>query len=328
MSTISRIYGRILKNRIETEYSDMEAEEQAGFRAGRSTTDHLFCLTQIIEKKVAVGQELHILYVDLKKAYDSIPQKLLWKALHETNINANLISAVRKLYQCSYSKVKIKRSTSKGFRITKGLKQGCCLSPTLFKVYLEQTLKIWKRKCRDMGIPLENNNLFTLCFADDQIVIAQDYEDLEYMARKLIEEYEKWGLEVNIEKTRYMNIGGTRQDLLLNNGQRIKYSENYKYLGLEITDDGKLDQAIRNRNTLGRRAITRLNSILWDQHISKSNKHRIYNTIIKSIITYGSEVWQLKASTERTLEATEMDFWRRASGISRLERFTNNRHQG
>ncbi|XP_045480900.1 uncharacterized protein LOC123685288 [Harmonia axyridis] len=73
MSTISRIYGRILKNRIEREYSDLEAEEQAGFRAGRSITDHLFCLTQIIEKKVAVNQELHILYVDLKKAYDSIP---------------------------------------------------------------------------------------------------------------------------------------------------------------------------------------------------------------------------------------------------------------
>lgn len=135
MSTISRIYGRILKNRIEREYSDLEAEEQAGFRAGRSITDHLFCLTQIIEKKVAVNQELHILYVDLKKAYDSIPQKLLWGALHETNINSNIILAVKKLYQCSYSKVKIKGSTSEGFLTTEGLKQGCCLSPTLFKIY-------------------------------------------------------------------------------------------------------------------------------------------------------------------------------------------------
>ncbi|XP_045480901.1 uncharacterized protein LOC123685289 [Harmonia axyridis] len=153
-----------------------------------------------------------------------------------------------------------------------------------------------------MGIPEAKNNLFTLRFADDQIVIAQDNDDLEYMARILIEEYKKWGLEVNIEKTRYMNIGG-----------------------LEISDDGRLDQAIKKRNSLGRRAITRLNSIIWDQHISKSNKHRIYNTTIKSIVTYGSEVWQLKASAEKTLEATEMDFWRRAAGRSKLERFTNNR---
>ncbi|KAF2884257.1 hypothetical protein ILUMI_21909 [Ignelater luminosus] len=50
-STISRIYGKILKNRIETEYQEQEAKEQAGFRTGRSTIDHLFPITQIIEKR-------------------------------------------------------------------------------------------------------------------------------------------------------------------------------------------------------------------------------------------------------------------------------------
>lgn len=45
-------------------------------------------------------------------------------------------------------------------------------------------------------------------------------------------------------------------------------------------------------------------------------KLRIYDTIIKSIVTYGSEVWQLK---EKTLEA-DVDFWERAAGRSRLER--------
>lgn len=62
-----------------------------------STTDHLFCLTQIIEQKVAVNRELQILYVNLKKAYESIPQKLLQKALPENNINSNVILAVKKL---------------------------------------------------------------------------------------------------------------------------------------------------------------------------------------------------------------------------------------
>ncbi|XP_063920769.1 uncharacterized protein LOC135135606 [Zophobas morio] len=52
-STGIRIYGKILKDKIELEYMDVEAEEQAGFRAGRSTVDHLYCVTQIIEKKLA-----------------------------------------------------------------------------------------------------------------------------------------------------------------------------------------------------------------------------------------------------------------------------------
>ncbi|XP_030759058.1 endoplasmic reticulum aminopeptidase 1-like [Sitophilus oryzae] len=68
-----RVYGKLVKKRIEEEYRDMEAEEQAGFRAGRSTVDHLFTLTQIIEKKMARNQEIHLLYIDLKKAYDVYP---------------------------------------------------------------------------------------------------------------------------------------------------------------------------------------------------------------------------------------------------------------
>ncbi|XP_030761089.1 uncharacterized protein LOC115886156 [Sitophilus oryzae] len=68
LSSVSRFYGKLVKKRIEEEYRDMEAEEQAGFRAGRSTVDHLFTLTQIIEKKMARNQEIHLLYVDLKKA--------------------------------------------------------------------------------------------------------------------------------------------------------------------------------------------------------------------------------------------------------------------
>ena len=55
---------------MEQEFSQIETEEQAGFRAGRSTIDHIFCLRQLIEKKMAVNQPLHLIFVDLEKAYD------------------------------------------------------------------------------------------------------------------------------------------------------------------------------------------------------------------------------------------------------------------
>jgi len=64
---------------LEQEFSQIEAEEQAGFRAGRSTVDHIFCLKQLIERKMAVDQPLHLLFVDLEKAYDSVPLKNLLK---------------------------------------------------------------------------------------------------------------------------------------------------------------------------------------------------------------------------------------------------------
>jgi hypothetical protein len=88
---------------------------------------------------------------------------------------------------------------TKGFKVTKGLRQGCSLSPTLFKIYLGVLLN-WKRKCQPMCIPIQNTYVHSLNFADDQVLLAQDHDDMEYMARKLKEEYENWGLTINLEK--------------------------------------------------------------------------------------------------------------------------------
>ena len=324
--TISKVYGKILKAKIEDEWQDHEAEEQAGFRAGRSTIDHLFVIVQVIEKKMAVAQELHLIFVDLQKAYDSVPLVKLWEALEKSNFNGGLIDAVKRFYKGSFTKIKYHGGLSAGFYVTKGLKQGCCLSPTLFKIYLECVLKEWKRKCSGMGVPLGDlETLFTLCFADDQVVVAQDQDDAEYMMRKLVEEYRKWGLEVSISKSEKMTFGGDQQSIELEDGQQIKGCEHYKYLGVRLTQDGRTDQAIRERNTLARKAIAMLNGILWDQRISKDNKRRIYNAVVKSILTYGCEVWQLKKRTQDMLRATEMDFWRRSAGISRRDRVRNDR---
>jgi len=70
--TFSRLFGRIVRDLIETEYSDKEAEEQSGFRAGRSCNDNTFVLKQLIEYQLSVGKEVHLLLVDLEKAYDNI----------------------------------------------------------------------------------------------------------------------------------------------------------------------------------------------------------------------------------------------------------------
>ena len=76
----------------------------------------------------------------------------------------------------------------------------------------------------------------------------------------------------------------------LENGQDIKCCVKYKYLGVEITNEGTLDTAIKERNLLEKKAITVLNGVLWDRNINSSNKRLIYNAIIKSVITYSCEI--------------------------------------
>jgi hypothetical protein len=81
---------------LEQEFSQLETEEQTGFRAGRSTIDHLFCLKQLIEKKMSVDQPLHLLFVDLDKALECVPLKNLWKALEHYNISNSIIRAIKR----------------------------------------------------------------------------------------------------------------------------------------------------------------------------------------------------------------------------------------
>jgi len=149
---------------------------------------------------MAVNQPLHLLFVDLEKAYDSVPLQNLWKALEHHNISNSIIRAIKRLYENSFSKIKFGKQLSSGFHITKGLRQGCSLSPTLFKIYIQNASENWQKKCAKMVLEIQDTTIYTMLFADDQLLIAHDYEDLEYMTKKLTDEYELWGLKLNVKK--------------------------------------------------------------------------------------------------------------------------------
>jgi hypothetical protein len=75
-----------------------------------------------------------------------------------------------------------------------------------------------------MGCKVDNTTIFKLQFSDDQVVMAQSKEDLEFICRKFAEEYSKWCLTTNIAKTKYMSLGTDTNHLEIDNcdiiGQR------------------------------------------------------------------------------------------------------------
>ncbi|KAF2885733.1 hypothetical protein ILUMI_20437 [Ignelater luminosus] len=147
------LYGRIIKERIEGQATD--DEKQNGFRAERSCADNLFCLKQLLEKRTAKNLETHMIFIDLKKVYDSIALGRLWLAMSENGVNDIYIRAVKSLYINITSSIKL----SEKFPITKGLRQGCAITSTRFKIYLNSTLRRWKRTCRNVGISMEDDKL-------------------------------------------------------------------------------------------------------------------------------------------------------------------------
>jgi hypothetical protein len=167
LNIFSRLYGKIIKYFLEREFFQIETEEQAEFRAGRSTIEHIFSLKQLIEKKMAVDQPLHLLFVDLERAYESVPLKNLWKVLEHYSISNSTIRAIKRLYENSFSKIKIGKQLSPRVYVTKGLRQGCSLSPALFKICIQKALENWQEKFARMGLEIQDMTIHSVLFADD-----------------------------------------------------------------------------------------------------------------------------------------------------------------
>ena len=120
----------------------MDAEEQAGFRAGRSTTEQIFNLRILCEKYdyLQHQQNLYRVFIDLKKAFDRVLHEALWATMRKYNINASIILAIENLYNKAQSTVLFNGSTGECFRTTIGVRQWRLLSPTLFNIFLESII--------------------------------------------------------------------------------------------------------------------------------------------------------------------------------------------
>lgn len=298
--SIARLFSSILSKKIEKEISSL-SEEQSGFRLGRSCLDNIHCLRQIIEKCKSRNVDLYLTFIDLEKAYDSVPRSKLWEAMRRVNIKEKWINIVKKLYKNTEAKIKIGKMVTQNILVNKGLKQGCGLSPILFNIYLEQALHTWYKKCSGMGIEIGDDNLHSLLYADDQILITQDEEDNEYMLRKLKEEYNRWGLDINFNKTECMCIGRTLMDITID-GDKIKSCNNFKYLGSIISNTGTCDEDINSRIIMGKKATKALHSVIWNSNIRQEIKKRIFHTVVENIVLYGGEMWPQTKKSETKYE--------------------------
>jgi hypothetical protein len=92
------------------------------------------------------------------------------------------------------------------------------------------------------------------------------------VARKLKEEYEKWGLTINLEKTKYICIGEEKESLKFDSGEEIKPSTECTYLGTKVDQMGNNTTEIKRRINQTRKAINVLNYIWWHKDITKKQK--------------------------------------------------------
>ena len=131
----------------------------------------------------------------------------LWKILKEMGIPDHLTCLLRNMYAGQEATVGTGHGITDLLQTGKGVCQGCILSPYLFNFYAEYIMKNTGLDEAQAGIKIVGRNINNIRYADDTILIAESEEQLKSLLMKVKEESEKFGLKLNIQKTKIMASG-------------------------------------------------------------------------------------------------------------------------
>lgn len=308
-------------------------ESQAGFRAGRSCTDNIFVLLSAVQLQLRLGaRNVFGLFIDFKRAFDSVPHILLWTKLFKLGVSTKIIRILQDLYSKATVRVRVGDEVTESVPVTEGVLQGETLSPLLFILYLSD-IETFFRENGCIGLNIDGyNDVLMLLYADDLIIFAHSPEDQRKKLR-VLEKYCKLNkLVVNIGKTKivvFRSGGRAKFADSLNfeyENKNIEIVSSYDYLGIPIISSALGYQAAKNAIGKTKLASGTCLSILGK---GKSNSWdattKLFDSIGRSTLLYAVPAWGLPYLD--TLEVAQMYFFKRflllpsntANGALRLE---------
>ncbi len=267
------LYMRML-NVMEEENAITNA--QGGWRKNRSTWQKINTLIATIRDANEENKEIHLTYVDLKKAYDSTDHDTLIDTLTQYGFDENLTQLIKALNTGNTCSVITVHGRTETYPIERGVRQGCPLSPLLFMIYIEPLMR-WMEKLEGVKIKNTNLNIAIEAFADDMALISSTKEAAIEKWEKLKIFCKATGLEISNdgkEKTAYTTNSTENIAKLHDNAgkeiPRLEPDESYKYLGVHInlnlnwTKQTQVIEAklVRQTNYLRHRAFTSRQTIM------------------------------------------------------------------
>jgi len=257
-------------------------KNQAGFRRGMETMDQSYVLNYLINRQIGREKgEMIVLFVDLKAALDSVNRDVLMRAMRERGVREGLVNRIEEILWETKSRVKVKRQWSEKFWLARGLRQGCAVNPMLFNLLIAD-MEEYMAKGRWGGVRILGERNYTLMYADDVALMAEEEQGMKAMIRRLERYLEEKRLELNVEKTKIMRFrkgGGRKKKVDWRwKGRRIEEVKEFKYLGYTLMQNGGQEAHIRERRkkaAIIMREVWGIGKRLW----GKDWKRRICYTI-------------------------------------------------
>ena len=165
------------------------------------------------------------------------------------------------------------------------------LSPCLFNLYSEYTMRNTGLEEAQAGIKIARRNINNLRYADDTTLMAES-EELNSLLMNVKEESKKVGLKLNIQKTKIMASGPITSWQI--DGETVETVSDFIFLGSKISADGDCSHEIKRRLLLRRKVMTNLDSILKSRDITLLTKVHLVKAMVFPLDMCGCESWTIK----------------------------------
>ena len=297
LSVVGKLLERIMTHRLlkHLEENRQLNRFQSGFRKKRSTTDHLFRLTQTVSQGFNQNMSTVCVFLDVEKAFDCVwLDGLRWKLKREFNLDSILTRWISSYLSDRQVCVKVNGRCSNAFVPTAGVPQGSVIAPVLFNMFANEMPLGGQGTCSSSQ------------FADDIALwataenIHEAATNVQQMLNKVATYCNKWKIKLNADKTQCViftksgrwnrTFGPNKQPIkLLLNGQDVNPTREAKFLGVTFDSALCFDTHVKNVVTKCRRRLNVLKALRGsDWGADTSLILGVYQQFIRPVLLYGS----------------------------------------
>ena len=258
LEVVGKVVAKLIQIRLQQLAERVLPESQCGFRKGRGCNDMIFTVRQMSEKAVEHRVKQFFIFVDLRKAYDSVPREALWKGLGKLGVPGVLVNIVRSFHENMNAQIRLDGELLEGIGVNNGLRQGCTIAPTLFNLYSCAVTERWLSRIRHVeGVGTTilykiDQQLFRRStsgaeefvigecqFADDVALLATSRAGAEETIGAYHSTATAFGLTVSFSKTKFLVAGHgvTEEDMhpIATPGGSVECVPVFSYLGSQVS---------------------------------------------------------------------------------------------
>ena len=196
------------------------------------------------------NRKIYSSFIDLSKAFDTVPRDLLLEKLQKVGATGNFFNFFnffKNICTNGQSIIKLDGKITQPFSINQRVRQGCVLSPLLFNIFMADLAN--SLNDTDIGLMFEKVKMNSLFWADDIVLFAKTPQEKERLLNMVATYYNGNKLTVNCKKTKCMifnKTGRLYRDKITMNGALLENVRVYKYLGFLFTPSGEIKSGLQD----------------------------------------------------------------------------------